>query len=286
MDTPKNELFEHLQQKVFVCIARCLLNLQHYEQSLKKLIPRYEVMSYGPSLNEKIEALSGSTLGSLIKQLTSTLLTTEQIQQRNESLRENPEPEKVSFRTTIARVYTDEDHQKLCLPLTDLVTKRNFLVHHFQSEFDLKSHDGCKTALSYLEDLNSLVKNQINELKILADDIVASSQQAVEFLNSPEAIRLIDEGLPPNSKALWLLTLEIQALKEAETQLNENGWTNLSKALEYLHDKQISNDSLSHLGVKSWPELLHATTLFRIAKRKNTETNRWERWYSSNLTSA
>ena len=286
MDTPKNELFEHLQQKVFVCIARCLLNLQLYEQSLKKLIPSYEVMTYGPSHDEKVEALSGSTLGILIKHLTSTLLTTERIQQRNESQQEPPEPEKLSARTTFCVVYTDEDHQKLCSTLTDLVAKRNFLVHHFQTEFDLKSHNGCKTALSYLEDLNSLVKNQINELKVFADAMAAGSQKLAEFLNSPEAIRLIDEGLPPNSKAGWLLTLEVQALKEAETLLNENGWTNLSKAREYLHGKQISDDALSHLGVKSWPELLHATTLFRIEKRKNTVTNRWERWYSSNLTSA
>lgn len=182
---------EHTQSEVFVLIGKCVLNLQLYEQALKNLLPAFEVSSDGPTPEQKREKLAKLPLGSLIR-----LLLDHTAEFDEEA--EDPKPfagSNVAFRSRFRLPVNAEGAEQLCKDLAELLLKRNFLIHHFRSEYDLKTESGCLAAKAYLEDLNQQAKSAIEQKDEIAKRLKSSAELLSRFLASDEAMQIIEEGL-------------------------------------------------------------------------------------------
>jgi hypothetical protein len=189
---PPDEL-ERAQTAVFVLIGKCILNLQLYEQALKNLLPHFDVSSNGPTPEQQREKLALQTLGVLIRQLL----------EKTAEFDEEPEEPKLlpgqttAFRSRFRIPMNAEQAKQACDDLTDLLQKRNFLVHHFRSEFRLSTESGCLAAKAYLDNLNEQAKRVVTQINEIGNELKERRTLLASFLMSPEAIQLIDEMQQP-----------------------------------------------------------------------------------------
>ena len=132
-----------VQQK----LGHCVLRLQAYELGLKAILSQHDVVftNKGP---EPVQRLKGSTLGTLVRQLFGSLLTTEARLEQADS-----EDKKgvaggagpgVRVRTQIE--LPEEEFVRLKSELEAFRRLRNDLIHHFRERHDLGSHEGWQSA--------------------------------------------------------------------------------------------------------------------------------------------
>ncbi len=187
-DLSPSEL-EQAQTAVFVLIGKCILNLQLYEQALKNLLPHFEVSSRGPTPEQQREKLAKLPMGSLIKLfLEKTADFDDEAEEPKLSVGQD-----VVVRSRFRIPMNAEQAKHVCNDLTDLLQQRNFLVHHFRSEFSFTTESGFVTAKVYLDRLNERAKTAVTQIGEIGKSLNESRALLASLLMSPEVAQLIDE---------------------------------------------------------------------------------------------
>lgn len=151
--------YASLQREVQRKLGKCMLRLQHYELTLKRLLASQKLS--GPPedlqsiLDKKVAAISVKTLGTLIGEFTKeyiqpTLLKSGEVAQDNPGRDQQIKPTWLSIKFSMAM--STERHAEISKQLTELVELRNLLVHHLSERFDVNTESGCRGADLYLDD--------------------------------------------------------------------------------------------------------------------------------------
>lgn len=263
-----------LQHGVQRQLGLCLLWLQHYERLLKAFLADQALSASVDTIeNAKAERISGverQTLGALVNQLLGSYFTTN----ANPPLSgDDPEADDgvSTFSFWAGTILSDDDYKQLSLNLKELVALRNRLVHHFIDAYDLGSVQGCKTAQNALGADLERIKLHYTDLRAWVEEMVAIRAQMAEVLQSPEIHDWIVTGKTP-----WPQTEIVAALRAALTELAVDGWATIADAVDWIA-RNYPEETPSHYGCRSWPQLLHECRLFQIEYRE--ADGRRVRWF-------
>jgi hypothetical protein len=276
MPPSTNELFVKAQEKVFIKIGKCLLNLQLFEQGLKEFLPAtdFVLRSEGPLQTVNYEK---SMLGLLIEDLKNFLTTSEKESAApSDTDTKLPPSEGPQMRIAVKIGLSEEAYSEAIKELTNLLAQRNELVHHFTEQFSLASIESCRSAVIYLDELNSKTRNLIDKLKYWDERRVETIRQAL----SPEMTHYYVYHYHKDLDTDWETTHVVYQLKEAEKIHAEDGWTNLELAL--IHMKREAADLTPKVyGCGSWRKLIIKSGVFEHRTIKASEPECGQFWYQS-----
>lgn len=183
-----------VQQK----LGHCVLRLQAYELGLKAILSQHDVVftNKGP---EPVQSLKGSTLGTLVRQLFGSLLTTEARLEQADAQDEEDDAGGAGplahFRMQIA--LPEEESSRLKRQMKAFVRLRNDLIHHFRERHDLGSHKGCQRAVAALNAASARIERHIDDLRTWAGDLQRAKQAKLDFLRSDMVQEWVKTGRFP-----------------------------------------------------------------------------------------
>lgn len=278
MPPPTDELLLKAQEKVFIRIGKCLLNLQLFELRLKRFLPTTDFILRTEGLlqtanHEKL------MLGLLVEGLKN-FLTTDEKESAAPSDTDSTLPSSEGFQMRLAvKIGLSEDaYSEAIKELTTLLAQRNELVHHFRDKFSLNCIENCQSAVIYLDDLNSKAINLLEKLTTWDERRVEATRYAL----SPEILRSVIYGYHPNIDTDWETTRVVYQLKEAEKNHTEDGWTSLDLAITHMK-RQAADLTPKVYGCDSWRKLIKKSGLFEHRSSKSTESGRGQFWYQSKV---
>lgn len=265
-----------LKEQIALEYGRCLLQLQHFELTLKATLPTLRISGFSDELAGNIERdrqdLGSKTLGHLVGQW-SQRTTLEDEQEIDDAFIDRP-----YFRFSFGL----GDGEWMNERFKQLVELRNELVHHFLSNFALNTEPSCQEAISYLSVAANTIKNSRDTLNALLTAAEKGKNELFEFMNSPVGEHLFLYGnIPGEPVENWETTTIIQQLKFAERSITKDGWAQLNEAI---HSIGQSWPGLSPklYGCSSWREVIHRSQLFEVDKRLSP--NGVLTWYRSRQT--
>lgn len=274
MQQQLDEFIPILQGRVFHKVGRCLLRLQQYEQWMKTLLTNRELVGNTAAdlqqgLAKRKDKFGTQTLGQLLAELTGRHLQPAQ-DERQDQLADTGLDEPM-FSIRFSQEMDEEQYQKTCQDLKDLLALRNELVHHLIERFDLLTKESCLAALRYLDDALQKIADHRQELRDWLKSHLAAREAAVELLRSPDFQTFTALGYFPGQPITWPGTTIIQMLKHAERECQHNDWADLKQAIRLIgrRDPQITP---SRYGCSSWRQVLHDSGLFEIRKEKTADS--------------
>lgn len=279
MPTPTNELLVAAQEQVFAKLGKCLWNLQLFEQALKSFLPETDITA-GPKGRFLEADYQRSVLGILIEQMKRTLTTAEResAETSNNDAKARPYAGKPQIRIRTKIGLSEEAYSEGIDELNELLVRRNELVHHLTEKFDLSSIKNCKSAVVYLDAVNSKTSNIMKMLKTW-DEIRMHGAQKI---STPEFARYLVYRYHPDFDTDWERTPVVHHLKEAEAMHAEDGWTNLARAVEHFKFKAKDITPKTY-GCGSWRQLIKKSGLFEHRSIKATDSEHGQFWYQSKL---
>lgn len=262
--------FRTHQHEVQRLYGQCLLHLQKYELLTKALLAEHKMSEAVSSIDEARSARTADvdrkTLGTLVSQLIGSFIVVEGNQ---DGLLASDDEPLFAFQMQVALpvndfVRTEND-------LREFVALRNDLVHHFLEQHDLSSVAGCDGALDVLSAASARISQAYGGLRAWAEDMTQMSQRVAEVFASSAIQDFVVEGRIP-----WPITGIVQALREAEADLGEDGWTPVAAAGRWISERYL--DELPEgYGCRSWRQVIHESGLFELRYRRTNGLR--EAWY-------
>ncbi|TYC62563.1 hypothetical protein FMN52_02060 [Marinobacter sp. BW6] len=267
--------FIEIRREVIELMGRCILNLQKYELGMKQFLATSEISgnaSKGLSnLAQRRKRYSGRTLGQLIGEFTGDYVSPDTQQDRNEELDSgkigDSSAEAISFQMRFSVRLSEEKHAELTENLRELVTLRNDLVHHFLSRHPLSDLADCIAAKKYLIESLELINHHIKQLHEFGSNRESMKESLATFLKSEDFSHFITYGFSPGQPIDWAQTPVVGHLKAAEIELQNEGWTELFSAINWIRS-QAPHLSPKPYQCRSWRALLRASSLFEIRKEQ------------------
>ena len=99
-----------------------------------------------------------------------------------------------------------------------------------------------------------------------------------DLLLKPEVIQWFTHGAFSRQEIDWPSTSIVHGLMTAEDGCSEDGWTNMSKAIELIRNKW-PDLTPKRYGRSSWRHVIHESELFEIRKRTDADTGTGQVWY-------
>lgn len=262
---------ESLRAQIERSLGQCLLQLQRYELGLKHFLSVTVVKGNTDTLKDHQEARKShfynKTLGQLIGELTGEYFSPSSAEEYfspppDEPL-ENPKLPEFHFRVSMPM--TEERLEALRAELSEIVSIRNELVHHFLERFNLKEISGCEDAARHLANVQEVVAQNFERLKEWDETRRSAAKQAVKFMQSDEFGSMLSYGISPGLPIVWRDTTAVHLLKHAEMELADDGWTDLGKAISMIQKKRPDlGPGIYHC--KTWRQLLRNSELFEFKK--------------------
>jgi len=266
-------------------LGRCILRLQQYELLMKKVMANSEISGYLDELesnqNKRKTAVASKTLGQLVGELTGSFLSsaTEAPPQNVNDGDAELSPTRPHFKYRLEIEMAEKDYLRITKELSQLVTLRNELVHHFLERYNLWDESGCQDANTYLDEAYQTIDTHFRVLHGWASSLDQVNSTAVQFFESEAFQHYISYGVFPGADIDWPNTTIVQQLLAAESDHQVDGWTFLSNAIEIIRTRKPGLSPKKY-GCGSWRHILHESRMFKIQKRK-TDTNALEVWYRS-----
>ncbi|MFC0280236.1 OST-HTH/LOTUS domain-containing protein [Falsigemmobacter intermedius] len=251
-----------LQRQVAELLGRCIIRLQRFELSLKYLLTTadIEVEASSSGTMRQRHRLQGDqdTLGRLIGKLLGSFILPDK-----PGFREIPDGGAAGhIRARWYVVATPQDHQRLSEDLADLLSLRNYLVHHFLADKDLREIDDCKNALSELTAAEAKIVAQSSYIAELIGDHDRCRAAMQEQL-SQAPLRAMIAGGP----IVWEYADIVADLREAERKLSRDGWTRLRDAVAFIAQMK-PEQTPENYRCRSWPQVLDESRQFEVKKSK------------------
>lgn len=281
---PQPENHVEAQQEIQRKLGRNLLLIQQLEIMVKSMVTHSVIESQSSdiqgSLNKRKQDVAKKTLGQVVGDLATNLLSlpaSEEDQQQDHPV----DPTKIWIRTSIRIELSPEDYQRTQQRLTELAEVRNELVHHFIENHDIWTESGCANANTYLDNCFHLIDERFEELRQMAQHQEEARKESVNIMQSDGFKDFVRHGiLPGGTGAIWSSCTIINLLRDAEATLAEDGWTPLSKAIEYISSREPSHTPKRY-GCSSWRQVLHESSMFSIRREQSKPGTATETWYRS-----
>lgn len=271
------------QKEVQRKLGRNMLLLQHYEQLLKDLLSKIDLVT--PTLdsnhNSKIANTQKKMMGQLVGEFFAKGVTTEKdglesADDCEESC--NREVSKPHIRTRVQFIFPEEELQNLEDAMANLIARRNELVHHFLAKFNLQTIDSCSAAESYLDEACAVFKNHLDQLKSWHETTRQLFDEQRKAIASPEFERWLVHGIHPDGSVDWERSSIVRSLIKAWADPNQDGWIKLDDAIAAIKSRE-PDLSPSLFGCKSWRQLLKRSQQFEIRLDNNSNTGRGQCWF-------
>ena len=265
-------------------LGRCVLRLQQYEILMKRMVANHEISGYADELKEKLDSrkaqVNSKTLGQLIGELTGSYLKTPEEEPRSgQAASEPPRDPKRTYLQLHYRLKMDEEQYRQTREgLCQLVALRNELVHHFMERFNLWDAPGRRAANRSLDDAYRTIDSHFQMLLRWARSMDQARRKVIADIASGNAGGHRVAGTRPETD--WPNTPIVRQLLAAERDCNEGGWTRLSRAREYIHERRPDLTPMRY-GCKSWRQVLQESRLFVIEKRETGNPEVKQVWYRS-----
>lgn len=226
---------------------------------MKAVLAAHEVsappQSLESALAERKSGFAGKTLGSLVNSLLESFLV-----EGGGATLSDPLPTScgstslVGFRIQIA--LPDMKLNATADSLRELVAIRNNLVHHFVTEHDLATLDGCRAAQDALTATSRLIETHIEDLRAWTKDTNRVRPYVAEQLKSGPLHDLLVSDYPP----LNISAIE-SALFEAAANLAVENWTPVSDASAWISERYPQEHPSSY-GCRRWRQVIHNSKHF------------------------
>lgn len=214
-------------------IGRNVLLFQQMEQLLKTLLPRATI-SISRDCDVRAEkarrhaAVEKSTLGNLVNRFIDEILDPNE-----------PDPvgdaEHVCIHATIRKRFSaSEDREAIIRQFTDLVDRRNHLVHHLLAQVDVNSPASWR---SIHADLESQQRKILSKIKTL-QQFIEATEMSLALVAHPEFKKELTYG-PMREQLIERLR------KAARKSTDPDGWTSLREVIRM--DGAATGDSLAAL---------------------------------------
>jgi len=278
--------FMHRHRDVQQKLGRCMLRLQQIEILVKALWVDHEYECHGGDFlivqAERRDSVSERTLGSVVKALTGSYLSSDLGKENDDTLPEDPnvDPTKISIRFKSLISMTEDDYARTVGELEALVKMRNELVHQFIQRFDLWSESGCDAASAYLDECALRIDTQHKMMRGWAKVHQEAKEASAAFLQSEEGLRFFTYGIFPDGTVDWSSTPIVAVLRQAELNLAKNGWTSLNEAVRWL-DEKYPDIKPEQYGCSRWRHLLHESGLFEIRRVSSGQPGPTEAYFRS-----
>ncbi len=165
---------------------------------------------------------------------------------------------------------TEERLEALRAELSEIVSIRNELIHHFLERFNLKEISVCEDAARHLANVQKIVTKNFERLREWDQTRRLAAQQAFKFMQSDEFESMLSYGIYPGLPIVWRDTMAVHLLKHAETELRGDGWTDLGEAISMIQRKRPDlGPKIYHC--KTWRQLLTKSGLFELRKIKHQD---------------
>jgi len=289
MTMPPEDPLELPQREVQRLLGRCVLQLQQYERLIKALVADHEISGTAQTLEtaraKRIANTSGDTLGTLVRKLFGSYITSDQLGAPDEEMTNSTEKEdSVSMRVHLE--LPDADFARTENELRELVDLRNNLVHHFTEQYDLFSLEGCAAAQDALIAAGNLIDQYYEQLRAWAERLQQTRRHMLEVLLSDEGQELLFNGIAPDGTVNWPAASIVRALREAASELAVDGWVSVVGASKWIAER-YPEELPSKYGCTSWRQVVHEARVFELEKFEvNGQRSSWyrERKISTDFT--
>lgn len=276
-----------LQYDIERKLGRNLLQFQRYEMLMKQLVNESEVSATLGDVQEvKVSPstdVSNMSLGAVVKNgLLGSFITDGSVEvaaaEDEKALDVMMLPlVKVSYSISMS----PERYAQTKSQLQEVVALRNEFVHHFLQRFDITRQADCIVAGAYLDDLYERVGEHFGRLQAWATGMQRTRRMASELDNTPEFEDIFLHGiLPGGAGVIWTLSTIVCLLRDAERDLNTDGWTQLEDAIAWIRARNPEHTPTKY-GCSTWRQVIHESREFEIRKEKLESNNRNLIWYRS-----
>jgi len=272
--TPPNPVAD-LQREVQRKLGRCLLRVQQYERQLKAMVSLSALSGPADQLRmiqeKNIACAQSKTLGALVGMLTENQLVREGKDDNASKSESNLSGESwVSYRQQLGMSAEQYDSTKAALK--ELVSLRNYLVHHFLERFDLSSVPGCLAADEFLGESYAIIDKHCLSLRDWAKSLNDLRVTMASFLDS-QAFEDMFDGINADGSIQWPISGICSCLCSAESEFAEGGWTPLEAAIRWIGNL-YPKETPKRYGCSSWRQVLRESRQFEVrkvqAERKRT----------------
>lgn len=249
---------KQIHDEVLRRVGRNLLLFQGIEGLLKFLLSRHKVgcrpKDFRGHLQERIEAVSGTMLGHLVQKYVTEVL-------RDAGTEVAEEESPADCMTFSLKISGDTNFIEAMRRDMKLMTEqRNELVHGFLARWQVDSQDKLEETLEYLDAQREKVLPMHEHLKSVAEQLVDSWQEFIDFLKSDEYQK--------QSELIWLQASPlVTLLRDVAAQIHrKDGWTYLAHAGN-LAQKELPeevNSIKERYGFKTLKTLLLGSEIFDV----------------------
>lgn len=252
--------------------GRCVLRLQGYERIAKAVLAAHRgfvpLDPAAPDAAARVGRFDQQTLGALVGQMTGSFLGSAEARLQDDA----PEPP-LGMRWHFQIGLSVQDLAQVATDLRNLVALRNWLVHHFTEDHDLFSVEGCARASAALDEAGARIDRARAELQVWAGDLERMRSVVAEVQSQPDFVDVIT-----GRKIPWPITVIVQALREAEQALAQEGWTPLRAAVTWIATR-YPDEKPDGYGCWSWPHVVQESRLFDLRIQQGDGAR--AHWYRS-----
>lgn len=273
-----------VQRDVQRKLGRCLIRLQQFERMMKAFHIEHQLEGPTHELERikqrRIDCAQKKTLGQVIAELTeSGFIRSSSSAEPSVAGDSDATSDSIRLGLSFCIELSDAEYERVRIKLSELISLRNELVHHFIERFDLWSEPGCCAADAYLETAYAKIDAAYMELSNWAKTFCDARDALSKHISSPEFRDYLQHGIRPDGSGVdWPFSTIVRLLQTAETELSHNGWTPLNDAIALISSREPTHTPRRY-GCTSWRQVLHASQLFRIRREKLIDSDEPTRVY-------
>ncbi len=257
-----------------------MLRLQQYEHLMKALLAHHELAGPARTLERqlatRVEKFADKTLGTLVKSLFETYVVPDGYERELLPVGEVPTDHTA---LAVSHCITMEPQRlaKTRAAIEELVVMRNQLVHHFIQKFDLCSDAGCTAALEHLEHCYERIELHHCELLAWAQGMEKARAMMAAFAATEAFHDMVVNGIAPDGSFSWPFSGIVSVLRQAATELSEDGWARLERAQAWI-EADHAEQTPAKYGCRTWPQVLSESRMFDLEYR-GSDDGRKVAWF-------
>lgn len=262
---------ENLQRDVQRRLGRNLIRLQQIERMLKVMVAEQEIVTMSDARDERQcrhADVEKKTLGQVAERYFDTVAVPEG------APLDKWEPADVTkpvFRTTFKIAMPEESREAHKKQWDELIELRNQLVHHFLEIHDIWTTDGCKSASAYLDTTYDTINRHFTGLNQTFQVMTDVRKGMGEYIKSEAFGDYLLYGVRPDGSGVdWATAPIVALLRNAESELSEQGWISLDDAIAWMRAKH-SDHTPKKYRCSTWRQVLHESMQFEIRRDKGAD---------------
>lgn len=205
-----DNVLEVLQYEVQRKLGRCRLCLQLYERLLKAMVTGMAVE--GPTL---VGMFTGDHLRAALSDVDAG--PDDDASSGGQSVDVTSASMRFNISMSLERYAQTKDG------LAELVVLRNDLVHHLIERFDIFDENGCRAAVTHLDNCYEQTDGHVERLKGWTASLDETREMMSSSVQSKSFEDMFVHGINPDGSVCWARSTIVECLHEAETACQVDG---------------------------------------------------------------